>query len=64
MLNQILSNTPRWVWVLLLALLGLGLSQAVTRSASLKRITILPLVLVGLSLSGTLSAFGADPQWL
>lgn len=38
MLNQILANTPRWVWGLLLALLWLGLSQAVTRSTSLELI--------------------------
>lgn len=43
MLYQILANTPRWVWVLLLTLLWLGLSQAVSRAASLKRITLLPL---------------------
>jgi hypothetical protein len=64
MLNQIFSNTPRWVWVLLLALLGLGLSQAVTRTASLRRITVLPLVMTGLSLFGTVTVFGADPQLL
>jgi hypothetical protein len=64
MLAQILTHTPRWVWILLIALLWLGLSQAVARSASLKRITLLPLVMTGLSLSGTVSAFGADPLLL
>lgn len=64
MLYQILANTPRWVWVLLLALLWLGLSQAVSRTASLKRITVLPLAMTGLSLYGTVTAFGADPQVL
>ncbi len=64
MLNQILSHTPRWVWLLLLALLALGLSQTRQRSASLRRITLLPLAMVGLSLTGTLSAFGAQPQTL
>lgn len=64
MLNQILVNTPRWVWVLLLALLWLGLSQAVSRTASLRRITLLPLAMTGLSLYGTVTAFGADPQVL
>lgn len=62
MLNQIFSHTPRWVWLLLLVLIGLGLSQAVSRQASLRRITVLPLAMVGLSLSGTLSAFGAQAQ--
>lgn len=64
MLNQIFTHTPRWVWVLLIALLWLGLSQAVTRSASLKRITILPLAMTALSLYGTVTAFGADAQVL
>jgi len=61
MLYQILANTPRWVWILLLALLWLGLSQAVSRTASLKRITLLPLAMTGLSLWGTVSAFGSSP---
>lgn len=64
MLNQILANTPRWVWGLLLALLWLGFSQAVTRTASLRRITLMPLAMTGLSLYGTVTAFGADAQIL
>lgn len=64
MLQQILANTPHWVWLLLLALLGLGLSQAITRTASLKRVAILPLAMIGLSLYGSVTAFGADPQVL
>ena len=64
MLGQIFANTPGWVWGLLLALLWLGLSQAVTRTASLKRITLLPLTMTGLSLYGTVTAFGAGPQLL
>lgn len=64
MLNQILANTPRWVWGLLLALLWLGLSQAVSRTASLRRITFMPLAMTGLSLYGTVTAFGTDPQVL
>lgn len=64
MLNQIVSHTPLWVWPLLLALIWLGLSQSVTRSVTLKRITITPLVMTGLSLQGTVGAFGADPAVL
>lgn len=60
MLNQILLNTPRWVWFLLAALVWLGLSQARTRKVSLQRVTVMPLVMVGLSLYGTVTAFGAD----
>ena len=64
MLYQIFTNTPRWVWVLLAALLWLGLSQALPRMASLKRITVMPLVMTGLALYGTVTAFGTDPQVL
>ncbi len=60
MLQQTLLNTPRWVWLLLLALVWLGVRQTVRRSASLGRITALPLLMTGLSLSGTLTTFGAD----
>lgn len=64
MLHQILTNTPRWVWVLLAALLWLGLSQTRPRSASLERITLLPLAMMGWSLYGTIMAFGATPSVL
>lgn len=62
MLTHIVTNTPRWVWILLLALLWLGLKQAVTRTASLRRITVLPLVMTGLSLYGTVGTFGTLPH--
>ncbi|MFZ4479569.1 MAG: DUF6622 family protein [Rhodoferax sp.] len=64
MLMQIITNTPHWVWALLASLLWLGLSQALPRSASLKRITIMPVAMTGLSLYGTVAAFGAEPQVL
>jgi uncharacterized membrane protein len=56
---QILTFTPIWVWGLLAALLVLGLSQARDRSASLKRIVIMPVAMTLFSLWGTISAFGA-----
>jgi hypothetical protein len=64
MLNQIIANTPRWVWILLLALLWLGLSQTLPRKATLKRITLMPLAMTGLSLYGTVAAFGTGAQVL
>ena len=64
MLHQMLTNTPRWVWILPIALLWLGMSQTLTRAVSLKRITFLPLAMIGLSLYGTVSAFGPHPQVL
>jgi len=57
MLMQIVTHTPTWVWGLLAALIALGLSQAVTRRMSLVRVTVLPLVLLVLSLAGVLSTF-------
>ena len=58
MLNLILTHTPTWVWALLAALLWLGLSQTVSRTASLQRITFMPLAMIALSIFGTLSVFG------
>lgn len=58
MLLEILKRTPTWVFVLFAALVFFGAMQARTRQISLVRITILPLVLTGLSLSGLWSAFG------
>jgi preprotein translocase subunit SecF len=60
MLNLILIQTPKWVWLLLAALLWLGLSQTVSRTASMKRITLMPLAMIGLSIFGTLSVFGTS----
>ncbi|MCX7165162.1 MAG: hypothetical protein NTV11_02670 [Rhodocyclales bacterium] len=64
MLSRIIANTPVWVWALLLALLWLGFSQARARSAGLTRMLILPVVMTGLSLSGTISSFGLAPMIL
>lgn len=63
MIIQILSNTPPWVWALLAALTWLGLSQARARTASLARITVMPVAMTGLSLWGTVSAFGGSPMF-
>jgi len=61
MFIAILQHTPVWVWGLFVALVALGLSQTRDREMTLVRVTVLPLVLVGLSLSGVLSAFGHAP---
>ena len=64
MLYQILIRTPIWVWGLFALLLWLGLKQAKPRSVGLRRITIMPIAMMGLSLYGTVSAFGATPTLL
>lgn len=60
-LGSVLKSTPTWVWGLFAALLALGLSQVRNRRVGLARIALTPLVMVGLSLWGTLSAFNASP---
>ncbi len=61
MLAPILKSTPAWVWALLIALLALGLSQARTRQVGAARLALTPLAMTGLSLWGTVSAFGSSP---
>ncbi len=58
MLTPIVSRTPSWVWVLLAVLVGLSLMQARTRVLGLNRLIVVPLVMVVLSLLGTVSAAG------
>jgi hypothetical protein len=60
MFTQIISNTPKWVFVLFFVLLALGLSQMRTQIKSRKRVFILPIVMLVLSFLGVLSAFGRD----
>jgi hypothetical protein len=61
MAQHIVSGTPTWVWVLLAVLAWLGLRQALTQTASLLRVTLVPLALVALSLYGTVTVFGSQP---
>jgi hypothetical protein len=53
-----LSQVPIWVFVLFVVLVALGLSQAVPRTVTLRRATVPPLALLGLSLAGVVSSFG------
>ncbi len=64
MFIQIITRTPVWVWAILAVLLWVGLKQTLPRSVSLRRITVLPLVMVGLSLAGTVTAFGTGNHTL
>lgn len=61
-LLPILRGTPLWVWVLLASLLVLGISQLRDRTASLTRVSLLPLVMTIVSVSGTFSALHATPH--
>lgn len=59
MIVNILTHTPLWVWLLLAALCALGWNQTRTRTLSLKRIVIVPLVMLVLAISSLSNAFGA-----
>lgn len=57
---QILINTPVWVYILFLFLLFLGIMQTKDRVLTIKKVFILPIILLVLSFFGTISAFGID----
>jgi hypothetical protein len=62
MLGPVLQGTPVWVWGLLASLVALGLSQVRTRTASLARVTFMPVAMTAMSLWGTSSAFASSPM--
>ena len=64
MVLQILAHTPHWVFALFALLVWLGCKQLVSRRVSLRRITVLPLAMTGLSLYGVVSAFRDSPMAL
>ncbi len=59
MLQQILTHTPIWVWGILAFLLYRGLVAGTDREMTLKTVFVIPLVMLGLSLQGIVSGFGA-----
>lgn len=61
MFIAVVQHTPVWVWGLLAGLIAVGLSQTRDREVSLARVTILPLVMIALSLAGVFNAFGHAP---
>ena len=61
MILAIVQHTPLRVWLILAGLVALGLSQTRTRELSLLRVTVLPFVLLALSLAGAANTFGVLP---
>ncbi len=61
MLTQIVLHTPKWVFVLFALLLWLGARQLMATTVGMARMTLMPVVMGGLSLSGVASAFGESP---
>jgi hypothetical protein len=64
MFMQILTHTPKWVFVLFVALVWLGVKQMLPRRVGLNLSAALPLAMTCLSLFGVTSAFGDAPQAL
>lgn len=59
----VLRNTPVWVWGLLAAFLALGISQLRDRTASLARVSLMPVAMTVFSVWGTFSALRTSPQF-
>lgn len=62
MFTQIITHTPTWVWGLLAGLVALGWSQTRDREVSLKRVTVLPVVMMIFSASSVLQNNGSQSQ--
>lgn len=58
----ILRGTPVWVWGLFAGLLVLGISQLRDRTASLARVSLMPVAMTTLSVWGTFSALSRSPH--
>jgi hypothetical protein len=58
----IVSRTPAWVWLILAALVALGLLQARDHVVPRTRVIVLPVVVAALSLWGVAGAFGLHPR--
>ncbi|WP_211453842.1 DUF6622 family protein [Collimonas antrihumi] len=61
MLVQIISHTPLWVWALLAFLIYRGILASVDRELTLKKLSIIPLVMLALSWQGVSTVFGVTP---
>ena len=64
MLMLILTNTPKWVFVLFAVLVWLGIKQMFDRTMGLNRAIIMPIAMTVLSLLGVTTAFGDSSQAL
>lgn len=64
MLIQILTHTPKWVFALFAGLMVLGVSQLAGRHIGWRRVALLPLTMLGLSLFGVVSSFAGQQPWV
>ena len=58
MLQQIFSHTPLYVWAILGFLVYRGVLASRAREVSLRKLCVIPLVMLALSLSGVQGSFG------
>lgn len=58
MLNQILTNTPLYVWAILAFLIVRGVIALRTRDVAMRKLFIIPLVMLALSLFDIAAKFG------
>ncbi|GAB4208436.1 MAG: hypothetical protein Fur0019_14140 [Tibeticola sp.] len=58
---SMLQSVPTWVFGLFALLLALGVRQSFPQSLTLRRSTLLPIVLLAVSLAGVVSTFGPEP---
>ncbi|MGO2232953.1 hypothetical protein B6N13_07005 [Marinomonas sp. UCMA 3892] len=56
----IFTHTPVWVWLLLILLIYLGVTQSRDRQVSKNKAFILPIVMIVFSLHGVISSFGGS----
>ncbi len=59
-MQQLFNHTPLYVWAILAFLVYRGVLASRTREVSLRKLCIIPLVMLALSLSGVHGSFGFD----
>ncbi|MES2934086.1 MAG: DUF6622 family protein [Pseudomonadota bacterium] len=59
MLEQIITRTPIWVWALLAFLIYRGVIASIDREVVFKKLFIIPLLMMALSIQGIVNTFGA-----
>ncbi len=64
MFYKIIVNTPVWVWGIFALLGWLGVKQSQPSTPGIRRITLIPLAMLGLSLYGVVSRLGAAADTL
>ena len=62
-IRPVLQGTPTWVWGLLAGLVTLGATQLRARSASVTRVSLLPVTMTIFSVWGTFSALGRSSHF-